>query len=144
MFSPQQDEQGGEDENHQRFSILSLLLTLVAAINSGHPTLIGSGVVRQRLHRGKDNKAQLVMDSILAVLVKDTEVMACMTYRRRRGKAGIRTKAVVTIQEQEGLAVATMTNGSLEGDEQPDHYALVPTGTSLLNWKADPEKAVFN
>ena len=53
-------------------------------------------------------------------------------------------KAVVTVQEQKGLVVVTMTNGSLEGDKQPDHYALIPTGTSLLNWKADPEKAVFN
>ena len=88
MFSPQQDEQEEEDKNHQRFSILSLLLTLVAVINGGHLMLIGSGVVRQRLHQGKDNKAQLVMDSILAILVKDTEVMACMTYRHCHGKAG--------------------------------------------------------
>ena len=88
MFSPQQDKQGEEDENHQMFSILSLLLTLVAVINGRHPMLIGSGVVCQRLHQGKDNKAQLVMDSILAILVKDTEVMACMTYWCHHGKAG--------------------------------------------------------
>jgi hypothetical protein len=150
LLSPQHDK---EDENYRRFSILSLLLTLVTTINNGHPTLNGSGVVRQRLDRSKDSNSQLIMESILAVLVKNTEVMACMTYQRR-GKVGlgVRTQAIVTVQDEEleartdnskhGLSVATMANGDLEGAEQPEHYALVEDGTSLLDWGSCPENGV--
>ena len=84
------------------------------------------------------------MDSILAILVKDTEVMACMTYQCHHGKPDTQTNAIVTVQEQKGLAVAMITNGSHGRNKQPDHYALVMTGTGLLDWMADPEKAVFN
>ena len=51
---------------------------------------------------------------------------------------------VVTVQEQEGLEVVMITNGNLGVNKQPDHYALVMTRSSLLDWMADPEKVVFN
>ena len=68
-----------------------------------------------------------------------------MTYQHC-GKPDTQTNVVVTVQEQEGSVVVAIqiTNGNLGGNKQLDHYALIMTGSSLLDWMADPEKVVFN
>ena len=69
---------------HHRFSILSLLLTLITTINSGHPTLSnGVDVVQQKDQSEQHGKLEIrphIMEAVLAVLVQESEILACMTY----------------------------------------------------------------
>jgi len=71
-----------QDILHQRFIILSLVLTLVTTLNYGHPILQG---LEQR--SGRDNRQRQtrphIMEALLAILVKDTQILACMTYGNR-------------------------------------------------------------
>ena len=69
---------------HQRFSILSLLLTLITAINSGHPTLGDVlQVVQQKNQSEQRGRLEIrphIMEAVLAMLVQESEILACMTY----------------------------------------------------------------
>jgi hypothetical protein len=68
---------------HQRFSILSLLLTLITTINHGHPTLNGVDVVQQKNQSEQHGQPRPhIMEAVLAILVRESEVLACMMYGR--------------------------------------------------------------
>lgn len=132
----------------RRFSILSLLLTLITTINSGHPTLNDPDISRQRLQRPEGGRPH-VMEAVLALLVRSTEILACMTY----GGTG-RPTEVLAVQQGDleeryqhsegGLKVAAITNGDVKrqplykaqskGKELSDYYVLVQPGQSLRDW----------
>jgi hypothetical protein len=92
---------------HERFSILSLLLTLVTTLNYGHPTLEG---FEQRSNRNRQQNRPHIMEALLAILVMDTQILACMTY----GNGG------VVIQKEPA--------DRLTGDEPADEQYHVPEG----------------
>jgi hypothetical protein len=95
---------------HERFSILTLLLTLVTALNHGHPTLD----VKQKSDRERQTRPH-IMEALLAVLVQDSQILACMAY----GNGG-------------GLVVRDQGAERVTGDEPADEHYRIPEGPSLL------------
>ena len=129
---------------YQRFSILSLLLTLITTINRGHPTLSGLDVVQKNEVDQSDQHGYTrphIMEAVLAVLVKDSEVVACMTY----GPTGIvAIQQHLTEEDEEyrfyegsGLRVAAITNGLLlrGGDKLGKATKNMPQGKKWGGFK---------
>ena len=100
----------------KKFSILSLLVTLIATINYGHPSLNGS-VNPQRLIRPEmEDRRPHIMEALLSLLVRKTEIMACMTYGP--------TSAIVALEQggqAQGEQIAQAKEAPSDDLDEPTH-----------------------
>jgi hypothetical protein len=124
---PKQTLEGGSSKDseislHDRFSHLSLLLTLVSALNNNkHPTLNLEDVLAEtKLRLDKPHNGLSVVEAALQLLVRDTEILAGMSFgnplRDSNGSVCPRPRCLVFHQDDdvEDLSYYREDNGSLK------------------------------
>jgi hypothetical protein len=140
-FSPRTPDPANEAAAilHQRFSILSLLLTLITTINHGHPTL---RVVQKNLQDQSDQRGRQVrphvIEAVLAVLVRDIEVLACMTYGRELQPTGI----VAIQQPMQNLVLEDEEEYRFDEGSNPFRLTAIANGLLLGRGKEGATKNV--
>jgi hypothetical protein len=124
---PKQTLEGGSSKDSEislcdRFSHLSLLLTLVSAINNNkHPTLNLEDVLAEAKARlDKPHNGLSIIEAALQLLVRDTEILAGMSFgnplRDSNGSVRPRPSCLVFHQDDdvENLSYYREESGSLK------------------------------
>jgi hypothetical protein len=92
----------------ERFSHVSLLLTLLMAMNhpSGHPTMDQHMVLSERINRvATSNTEDHVKEAALTLLVRDAEILASMNFTQAPKLAIFQDKAAEVNQHTEPLPI---------------------------------------